>query len=33
MIDDNIELVKMVKEYFNKHAVSDIKIVLEANNG
>lgn len=33
MIDDNIELVKMVKEYFNKHAVSDIEIVLEANNG
>lgn len=33
MIDDNIELVKMVKEYFKKHAVSDIEIVLEANNG
>ena len=33
MIDDNIELVKMVKEYFSKHAVSDIEIVLEANNG
>lgn len=33
MIDDNVELVKMVKEYFNKHAVSDIEIVLEAYNG
>lgn len=33
MIDDNVELVKMVKEYFSKHAVSDIDIVLEAYNG
>ena len=31
MIDDNIELVKMVKEYFSKE--KDISIVLEAHNG
>lgn len=31
MIDDNIELVKMVKEYFNKD--KNINIVLEAYNG
>ena len=30
MIDDNIELVKMVKEYFSKY--KDISIVLYANN-
>ncbi|MDD6224021.1 MAG: sporulation transcription factor Spo0A [bacterium] len=31
MIDDNIELVKMMKEYFNNHA--SIELVLEANDG
>ncbi len=31
MIDDNIELVSMIKEYFNNHA--SIEIVLEANDG
>ncbi len=31
MIDDNVELVKMVKQYFNKD--KDINIVLEAHNG
>lgn len=31
MIDDNVELVKMVKEYFSDHA--NIDIVLEANDG
>ena len=33
MIDDNLELIKMVKEYFSKHAVSDVDVVLEAHNG
>ena len=31
MIDDNVELVKMVKEYFDKD--KDINVVLEAYNG
>ena len=31
MIDDNIELVKMVKEYFSDHA--NINIILEAYDG
>lgn len=31
IVDDNKELIKMIKEYFNDHA--DIKIVLEANDG
>ncbi len=31
MIDDNIELVSMIKEYFYNHA--SIEIVLEANDG
>lgn len=31
MIDDNIELVSMIKEYFNNHA--SIEVVLEASNG
>ncbi len=31
MIDDNVELVKMVKEYFNKE--KEINVVLEAYNG
>ena len=31
MIDDNVELVKMVKEYFNKD--KEISIVLEAHDG
>ena len=31
MIDDNIELVSMIKEYFNNHA--SIEIVLDANDG
>ena len=31
MIDDNVELVKMVSEYFSKHA--DIKVTLQAHNG
>ena len=31
MIDDNIELVSMIKEYFNNHA--SIEVVLESNNG
>ena len=31
MIDDNVEFVKMVKEYFSDHA--SIDIVLEANSG
>ena len=31
MIDDNIELVSMIKEYFNNHA--SIKVVLEAHDG
>ena len=31
MIDDNIELVSMIKEYFNNHA--SIEVVLEANDG
>lgn len=31
MIDDNIELVSMIKEYFNNHA--SIQVVLEANDG
>lgn len=31
MIDDNIELVSMIKEYFNNHA--SIEVVLEATNG
>lgn len=31
MIDDNKELVKMIKEYFKDHA--NIKIVMEANDG
>ena len=31
MIDDNIELVSMIKEYFNNHA--RIELVLEANDG
>ncbi len=33
MIDDNVELVNMVKEYFSSHAVNDIEVVLEAHNG
>lgn len=31
MIDDNIELVNMMKEYFNNHA--SIELVLEAHDG
>lgn len=31
MIDDNVELVNMIKEYFSDHA--NIKLVLEANDG
>lgn len=31
MIDDNIELVSMIKEYFNNHA--SIEVVLEAQDG
>ena len=31
MIDDNIELVSMIKEYFNNHA--SIEVVLEATDG
>ena len=31
MIDDNIELVSMIKEYFNNHA--SIEVVLEASDG
>lgn len=31
MIDDNKELVKMIKEYFKDHA--NIKVVMEANDG
>ena len=31
MIDDNIELISMIKEYFNNHA--SIEVVLEANDG
>ena len=31
MIDDNVELIKMVKEYFSDHAVIDIS--LEAHDG
>ncbi len=31
MIDDNIELINMVKEYFSSHA--NIEIALTANNG
>ena len=31
MIDDNIELVSMIKEYFNNHA--SIKVVNEAHDG
>ena len=31
MIDDNIELVSMIKEYFNDHA--SIEVVLEAHDG
>lgn len=31
MIDDNIELINMVKEYFSSHA--NIEITLTANNG
>lgn len=31
IVDDNKELVKMIKEYFSNHA--DIKIVMEANDG
>ena len=31
MIDDNIELVSMIKEYFSNHA--SIEVVMEATNG
>lgn len=31
MIDDNIELISMIKEYFNNHA--SIEVVMEATNG
>ena len=31
MIDDNIELVNMIKEYFNNHA--SIEVVYEAHDG
>ncbi len=31
MVDDNIELVSMIKEYFNNHA--SIELVMEANDG
>ena len=31
VIDDNKELVSMIKEYFSKHA--DIEVVMEANDG
>ena len=31
MIDDNKELIEMIKEYFSDHA--NIKIALEANDG
>ncbi len=33
MVDDNVDLITMIKEYFNHHAVNNIKIVLEAHNG
>lgn len=31
MVDDNIELISMIKEYFNNHA--NIEVVMEANDG
>ena len=31
MIDDNVELVSMIKEYFKDHA--NIEVTLEANDG
>ena len=31
MVDDNVELVNMVTEFFSKHA--DIKVTLRAHNG
>ena len=31
MIDDNIELISMIKEYFDNHA--SIEVVLEASDG
>ena len=31
MVDDNIELISMIKEYFNNHA--SIEVVMEATNG
>lgn len=31
LIDDNIELVKMIKEYFNNH--DSIEVVGEAHDG
>ncbi len=33
MIDDNVSLIKMVKEYFEAHAVTNAKVVLEAHDG
>ena len=33
MIDDNVSLIKMVKEYFEKHAVNNIEVTLEAHDG
>ena len=33
MIDDNVELVKMVTEYFNEHADNEITVTLKAHNG
>ena len=31
MIDDNVELINMVREYFQNHA--DMTLALEAHNG
>ena len=31
MVDDNIELISMVREYFKNHA--SIEVVLEAHDG
>lgn len=33
MIDDNVELVKMVTEYFNEHADNEITVTLKARDG
>ena len=33
MIDDNVALINMVKEYFKKHAVNKMEVTLEAHDG